>query len=74
MTGINKANNFQKFFEQFGGLELFPFQFRNLLQLLNNQLWWDSSVEKVNKGAFKNGKCQLLKIARSRYIATLIRS
>ena len=46
----------------------------NLLQLLNNQLYQDSSVsffEKI-KGTFKNVKCQLLKMARSDYIVILI--
>ena len=45
----------------------------NLLQLLNNQLCQDSCVsffEKV-KGTFKNGKSQLLKMARSDYIVIL---
>ena len=47
----------------------------NLLQLLNNQLCQDSSVsffEKV-KATFKNGKCQLLKMARPGYIVILIK-
>ena len=53
------------------------FQFRNLLLLLNNQLCQDSSVSSFWKGEYgtiKNGKCQPLKIARSCYIAILIKS
>ena len=46
----------------------------NLLQLLNNQLCQDSSVSFFFKGEYgtiKNGKCQLLEMARSCCIATL---
>ena len=43
---ISKGNNFQESFKQFGGLRLGsrPFQFSNLPQLLNNQLYHDSNV------------------------------
>ena len=41
MTDINKVNNFQKSFEQFGGLGL---SYSKMLQLLNKQLSQDSSV------------------------------
>ena len=46
MIEINKSNNFQESFEQFGGLgqSSGPFQFSNLLQLLNNQVRQDSKV------------------------------
>ena len=43
---FDKGNNFQESFEQFVGQRLgsSPFTFRNLPQLLNNQLCQDSSV------------------------------
>ena len=53
---------FSGIFEQIPG----PFQFSNLLQVLNNQLCQDSNVlffRKDEQGTFKNGKCQLLKIS-----------
>ena len=53
---------FSRIFEQI----LAPFQFSNLLQVLNNQLCQDSSVlffRKDEQGTFKNVKCQLLKIS-----------
>ena len=60
LIDINKGNNFQEFFEQFGGLGLSSrsFLIYNLLQLLNNQLCQDSSLgssffEKVYKGHLK---------------------
>ena len=60
LIDINKGNNFQEFFEQFGGLGLSSrsFLIYNLLQLLNNQLCQDSSLgssffEKVYKGRLK---------------------
>ena len=31
-------------------------------------------IEKVKKGTIKNGKCQLLKMARSHYTVILIKS
>ena len=50
MIDINKGNSFHESFEQFDVPG--PFQFSNLLQLPNNQLYQDSSVAffwKLNK-------------------------
>ena len=49
MDRYKQGNNSQESFEQFGGLWLKdlvprPFQFSNLLQLLDNQLCQDPSV------------------------------
>ena len=54
-----------------------PFQFSNLLQLLNDQSCQDSSVSlcwKGEWGTIKNDNCQLLKMDRSHYIAIFIKS
>ena len=51
------------------------FQFSNLLQLLNNQLRQDFCITfffKCGQEIFKNGKCQLLKMARFCYTVILI--
>ena len=81
MIDINKSNNFQEFFRKFGGMEisLTSFKFRNLPQLLNSHSCPDSGVllfplKRWIRLTFKNGKCQLLKITRSRYINILIKS
>ena len=53
-----------------------PFQFSNLVQLLDKKLCQDSSVSffaKGEKGTF-NGKCQLLIIGSSCYVLILITS
>ena len=84
LIDMNKhAIIFQESFEQFPG----PFQFSNFAQLLNNHWlltgYWlvqscqDSNVSffwKGEKRIFKNDKCQLLKMVRSRYIIILIKS
>ena len=46
LIDISKGNIFQESFEQTGGLgsSSRSFQFRNLVQLHNNELWQDSSV------------------------------
>ena len=67
------SNNFQESLKNLRTVNKFQILF-NLLQLLNNQLYQDSSVsffEKI-KGTFKDVKCQLLKMARSGYIVILI--
>ena len=64
---IIKGNIFLKSFVGFGG----PFQFSNLLQLLNNQL---CQVSSVLKRRIKNDKYQLLKTDRSRYIVISLKS
>ena len=61
-----KEHNFQESFEQFGGLALNsgPFQFSNLLQLLDNKLCQDSNIsffEKVNKRQLKMVNVNYLK-------------
>ena len=56
MIEINKSNNFQESFEQFGGLgqSSGPFQFSNLLQLLNkSKIPRFHFFEKVNKAHLK---------------------
>ena len=69
---INKGSTFQGSFEQFGGLWLspWPFKFSNLLKLFNNQSCRKIPVfhffENVNLKMVC--KCQLLNMARSRYI------
>ena len=72
-------NNFQDSFEQVGGLD-WP-QFQVLFNLatcsINSKLCQGCNVSFFGKGeysTFKNGKCQLLKMATSRYIAILINS
>ena len=50
------------------------FKFKNLPQLLNYQILQDSSVPFLKKhllGTLKNGKCQLLKMARSQFVVIL---
>ena len=69
---------FQESFETFEGLGVSSrsFKFGNLLQLLHNQLCQDSSVSffwKGEQGEIEDGKCQLLKMAKSCYIVILIK-
>ena len=54
-----------------------PFQFRNLLQLVNNQLCLDSNNSFFGKNEWettKNGKFQHLKLTRSPNIVILMKS